>query len=1774
MKSASQMNVTNDIQNNVNKMLKKKRKRDIKSGEDCSDTKLDSHIVDDEDKSVLLHNGAVKKKRKIKGNGEAMPIISDKQHSMECETESNGNVMQEKSSKTEPGNFNAKRFRKSLNLANNLDELKKFIEVCNEKNGKDIAAEYILAGGSVLEILRLLDSTEKTNSIVIPVFSAIRILLIKILAEYPRYLTSAEEACQHLINSHMAWIHSMLSVQSTTKQRKVVLQLLAAIVSLGSNLPRELLAHLSLQPQVLESLVRHVKPTDTQSVRICYIHFILAFLVDGNASVIRALLDKRGLLSSIFPDLMYDPKDIIGLVLITIKTYILENSGINKTTKLHVFSTSVVQNLVSLYNWKGPTNWSKNKTASSASHPEYLKEKEAVNEILHQFLITLLTSHRHGIIFHDRTLGTSHVKHNQLVSTVLHSLDRPWEYAKPSDLVIRVTVACPDLIKPQITLLEPYLEPRISSKWITLMKFITRMIEAVDVDNCLKICSPILSLSHLANAIMSLTLSNVILKKVIVPALNHESTIVKHEAVILLTSMLNQVKKFVLVTPKIFGDNINFNEFKCNVTGYVVKNVPSLDLILNAWNQVFAPSESVNNTLGNDNVLSPKDEEHLDAILNLLHSYSDVCPELLDSILHVQTSVLLSKMNELRNVDIDMLNTLKVKAIQFLFALDPTQFTPKKKIFSEALSFLLSLLNGQFAEVSLYANRTVKAILNVSGVFEGCSDQIDIWIHSFFNLTHVDNGKEMIDWFLSIVKNAFRHADEYIDIIIEAEQTADDNSGNYNKFDYNINELIIKDSTDISMDNDNEFYIQQSTSVPPLLCSMIQKLSNKSNPTFLSYASYVLIQTLHYQVTPSDVKKLFLPLKNKLFSELNEMIQKNERSKKNVDTRIATSFLELLQFTVQDVVHLLCKFEKLQNNMFLSKDESSLSVYGHILPKLLEIATAKEMKPHRAVLFKLDTQCVTRFYTILLYLKSFDALDLYEWETALWKFLCAFPHNISSISSDEFISLLAKRKPTTSTTKLISLLVGRNTKLIPLFVRYIKKSEDIRKSDVVFPIMSSNLRYKWDQDFLGTLNQHYQEDILSYLCNPENLKTWIEENEQAIIYLIQNTFDLKICKDACDAISQIGDKLEMVPTYYVRILQTLYKRYGALVKDDDSPVRELIQVLIHIMMLTLKKESKNTEKLNVLCDELNITISDLRESKKDFVFESLRNHYSWSQFTRFSLKLVLKDSKTEATQLKILKTLNMLCNIAYADNSDHEYVKTLFEMATSHSEFVNIMLGTSVVKRYLIELLWILMRKNKNVMALTHVPLYLAAYNATLSEADQLILLILQYYENNNIQIHKYRPYLWGNAAASHYSVKSEMDMALFRQPTTTKVLNLLDKKIVSNTIQHYPINRPLQSTNLHSASNMYDPAFYLPLLCYLLSENNVVACHKITQSGALALALVACCSEHSDVRMAAYTTISRYYAHLEASSSKERLLWMRLIDALRCGIISTNSELSNLRLSCIVSTFLAQTTLVAVHPLHPLYSRLQSFLMAKPALDIKTIPEVLQLLHSSDVEHKAHRYWILEIIRDGIKTMYDVEIAFKCVLFKMLLDFYTCTLSDERTKVLILEVIEATSRISKASVLLVSEYSLLPWLSEVVGHSVCEQIHFVELLVNIVNNLYNALTQRKADMLHYNALLLRIVLNIESYLTKDTDVAIFGLYISVFQKLLAYKHSTLIVKRENMCRLLELSKDILQDVDDCEDMFYHDCEYAQDIDRVETEREIIKEDLKAIVRAWRSRKT
>lgn len=1081
------------------------------------------------------------------------------------------------------------------------------------------------------------------------------------------------------------------------------------------------------------------------------------------------------------------------------------------------------------------------------------------------------------------------------------------------------------------------------------------------------------------NTLLSLTVPDIIIKSAILPGLSHSSLLVRHETLSLLLAMTSQLK-IICSTLKDFHKMFIVQN---QITDFILRIIPNLEMILKVWNQAFETEANMINSENTENIQNPSLLDHLDVILSILHSYKDICPELLDNSMNLQPNVLLLSLNDLQDGEeenigakLTKVNCMKVKAIQFLLALDSSIFAPREKTFKEALPFLLSQIHQTASPESYDAT---KMLLSATGLFETCDEELDIWINGFSMIIDSKEKEELTHWFMSVLKSCIKHTDKYINSITQAEDTLNDqvasldvkaediinelfdkannnpssfkeeivtvesslingklnfdvkrdNIINYslNKFNEENSKVAIKHNgkyimqkneqlnnleevkkieneinhlldkvnsvtssvneftnfdkkkTDdvinhpfnkFSKENLNPCKIQACTLVSPLLCCAFEKIRTKNYSTvILSYLSYVTVHTLHYQIVPDvlvhiaidmtdlpiykylkswsnnerpvtlknklpflkllhklsntllmnseidiikffklsgddhsccfkygneeiiikhslssyDVKALlrmtvfylaqlaqgkilqriqnenckilivsllnitksmnlksvevleenvkcifmhpillhyfspfcgeafkdsiedmitqtilelcevvvsffekydgteayniFFAFRNKFLAQLGNIIEKvpSEICSNNYDIAL----LKVLQLKAQDIANLLLALTKLEKIVFISNDKRNLSIFGHIVPILLDMYCSEQSILQCNQCNALNEQFVERLSLYLVHLKSNKIQCVEKWEQALAKYLSIFPHNIAGISTDTFALLLTKGI-TASTIQLIATLIIRNTKLIPSLMKYFLKMENVKQGNIVFPILGSNLKYKWTERFLQSLYKCYGGDIAAYLTEPRNPVPWIEENTAPIAYLIENTFDRSLCEKTCDNISQNGDKLDMVSIYFVQLLESLYKRYENLITAKEKPLTDLILILLHVMTSTLKKESKNIEKIKVLCEKLNNTVVCLKKIKCDFIFSSLSKSYSWPQFTRFSLKLGLKDAKDDEIQSNILKNLSSLCDIAYEDNENDEYVKTLFEMTTSHSEFVNVMLGSSIVK--------------------------------------------------------------------------------------------------------------------------------------------------------------------------------------------------------------------------------------------------------------------------------------------------------------------------------------------------------------------------------------------------------------------------------------------------------------------------------------------------------------
>lgn len=79
---------------------------------------------------------------------------------------------------------------------------------------------------------------------------------------------------------------------------------------------------------------------------------------------------------------------------------------------------------------------------------------------------------------------------------------------------------------------------------------------------------------------------------------------------------------------------------------------------------------------------------------------------------------------------------------------------------------------------------------------------------------------------------------------------------------------------------------------------------------------------------------------------------------------------------------------------------------------------------------------------------------------------------------------------------------------------------------------------------------------------------------------------------------------------------------------------------------------------------------------------------------------------------------------------------------------------------------------------------------------------------------YEFKPFLWGAAAAGHYSVRADVNTALWRQPKLSDVLNLLEEPLILNTIKYF-------EGDVQEKEKVYDLEFLLPLFAHLLAPQN-----------------------------------------------------------------------------------------------------------------------------------------------------------------------------------------------------------------------------------------------------------------------------------------------------------------------------------------------------------------
>lgn len=599
---------------------------------------------------------------------------------------------------------------------------------------------------------------------------------MEILKNHKELHDSAINACRYLLKSHGKTITEKLLKSLNIEHRKIILKLLTAIVCFEPQLGRQLLTNFDIITNTTYKMllwhskneikniinIQDTNTKDTETVRKCYIHFILSYLIDGNLMLTKNLLDKYELINSLLSGLIYDDHITVCVVLNTLKKFVLECTQISKTKKVHIFDVDNLKHLIKLYDWKGPKYFyemhQNNKNEDKLKNFVNADECQIVAENVHEFLKILLTSRKYGVAFDAIT--NYKAKHNYIqLDCVKSFLQKPWLNDLKADLVIQILKTCPELAKNAIKKYSTYLNYFQNEKdWLKIAKFLQNLINELN-PKILESGLDKISITDFSYWIKDICLPADGLNSIKHPiVLKSKDYYVRLNATKLLLIMFKQhcnYMNIIIKHEKYKGYN-DLRKFKFEIFNHLFVNFPTIENIVLSLFDTIKQNDNEN-----DKILL-----HLDYVLDLIllicktyHSFIDKTSMIIDFLTLIQplyetTSSSLAKSTKIETAELDKnqnqntenlnLIHIEMKAIKTILLLQPKSLLPQQQSFSNVItSFINTYVYGSFDDkYQNEAGQLLKGIFMNTGLFENDNYsnyntfEIDIWLEA---LRYIDN---------------------------------------------------------------------------------------------------------------------------------------------------------------------------------------------------------------------------------------------------------------------------------------------------------------------------------------------------------------------------------------------------------------------------------------------------------------------------------------------------------------------------------------------------------------------------------------------------------------------------------------------------------------------------------------------------------------------------------------------------------------------------------------------------------------------------------------------------------------------------------------------------------------------------------------------------------------------------------------------------------------------------------------------------------------------------
>ncbi|CAH8658462.1 unnamed protein product [Schistosoma margrebowiei] len=391
----------------------------------------------------------------------------------------------------------------------------------------------------------------------------------------------------------------------------------------------------------------------------------------------------------------------------------------------------------------------------------------------------------------------------------------------------------------------------------------------------------------------------------------------------------------------------------------------------------------------------------------------------------------------------------------------------------------------------------------------------------------------------------------------------------------------------------------------------------------------------------------------------------------------------------------------------------------------------------------------------------------------------------------------------------------------------------------------------------------------------------------------------------------------------------------------------------------------------------------------------------------------------------------------------------------------------------------------------------------------------------------QFRYIVWGSSLCKHYQFDIQNNIlnhpTLLHEPNVNTLFNVLDDNQLLDSAYNFPLyrrwftisNSHINDSKIVEINRTHDPCFILHVLYYYLqcfsedcekNNSNVIKPAQFLKmfyvKNCLCYAVAGLSSYSKHMRNMARTIIGMYrkllglyisgnsttpnnYDHSERRINlsfkhfPEGQQIAFVLDTLRNSLSHGGGSVlgggsrkaksfhisidSGGRLTKIHANFFIRVLKILSQPENHMFQPIWNCLLAKPAIDLRYVPEFLRLFFSTNNKFTIERQWIVRLCVDSLGDPADYLVMENSLVFKHILCAYSLPSADMGFKFSVLRLLVNATKHSRIVHALIRFHAILLWLSRHATASISSKEQR-KLFLCILENIHNALAEKSSN--------------------------------------------------------------------------------------------------------------